>query len=47
MLEVSKYIEKAWGLEFSVALAGDIGTQYGNQFGAMLTVRKRGLITQW
>ena len=47
MLEVSKYIEKAWGLEFSVALAGDIGTQYGNQFGAMLTIRKRGLITQW
>ena len=47
MLEVSRLFEKAWGLEFSLALAGDIGTQYGNQFGAMLSIRKQGIITRW
>ena len=47
MLEVSRLFEKAWGLEFSLALAGDIGTQYGNQFGAMLSIRRQGIITRW
>ena len=47
LLEVSKHIEKAWGLDFSLSLAGDFGTQFGNQFGAMLTIRKQGIITQW
>ena len=47
LLEVSKYVEKAWGLNFSIALASDIGNQFGNQFGAMLTIRKQGIITQW
>ena len=47
MLEVSHLFEKAWGLDFSLGLAGDIGTQFGNQFGAMLTIRKQGIITQW
>jgi hypothetical protein len=47
MLELSRRFERAWGLEFSVALAGDFGTQYGNQFGAMLSIRKQGIITQW
>ena len=47
MLEVSHLFEKVWGLEFSLSLAGDIGTQFGNQFGAMLTIRKQGIITQW
>ena len=26
---------------------GDFGTQYGNSFGGMITVRKQGLIKQW
>lgn len=47
LLEVTKHIEKAWGLDFSLALAGDFGTQFGNQFGAMFTIRKQGIITQW
>ena len=45
MLEVSKQFEKAWGLEFSLAIAGDIGTQYGNSFGGYLKIAKTGLIT--
>ena len=47
LLEITKYVEKAWGLDFSIALAGDLGNQFNNQFGAMLTIRKQGIITQW
>ena len=47
LLEVSKRFEKVWGLDFCLSLAGDFGTQFGNQFGAMFTVRKQGIITQW
>lgn len=47
LLEVEKHVEKAWGLDFSVSLATDIGTQFGNTFGAMVTIRKQGIITQW
>ena len=47
LLEVHKHVEKAWGLDFGISLAGDFGTQFGNQFGAMLTIRKQGIITQW
>ena len=47
LLEVTKHIEKAWGLDFMVSLAGDFGNQFGNQFGAMITLRKQGIITQW
>jgi hypothetical protein len=47
MLEVSKRFEKAWGLEFSLAIAGDIGTQYGNSFGGYLRITKTGLITTY
>ena len=47
LLEVNRRIEKAWGLEFGIALSTDIWTQYGNQFGAMLTIRKQGIIAQW
>jgi hypothetical protein len=34
-------------LDFGLSLAGDFGTQFGNQFGAMITIRKQGFITQW
>ena len=47
LLEITKHIEKAWGLDFGLSLAGDFGTQFGNQFGAMITIRKQGIITQW
>ena len=45
--EVSRQFKKAWGLEFSLALAGDIGKQYGNSFGAYLRISKKGIITQY
>ena len=47
LLEVTKIVPQAWGLEFGIALAGDFGTQYGNQFGGMITVRKQGIIKNW
>lgn len=47
LIEVKKTVPQAWGLEFGLTLAGDFGTQYGNAFGAMLSVRKQGLIHSW
>ena len=44
MLEVKKHVEKAWGLDFGVRMATDMGTQYGNRFGAMITISKQGII---
>ena len=47
MLEVKKQFEKAWGLEFTLALGADFGTQYGSSFGAIFTIAKRGLIIDY
>lgn len=47
LLEVKKNVPQAWGLDFGISLAGDFGTQYGNCFGAMLTISKQGLIKHW
>ena len=47
MLEVKKKVKQAWGLEFGLRLAADFGSQYGNDFGALLTISKNGLIAQW
>lgn len=47
LLEVQKRVEKAWGLEFGLSLSADFGSQFGNAFGALLSVRKTGLITSW
>ena len=47
MLEVKKVVPQAWGLEFGLALGGDFGTQYGNSFGGMITIVKKGIITKW
>ncbi len=47
LLEVKKQVPKAWGLDFGLSLSGDFGSRYGNSFGAMVTITKRGLITQW
>ena len=44
MLEVKKHVEQAWGLDFGLRLATDIGDQFGNSFGAMITISKQGLI---
>ena len=47
LLEITKHVEQAWGLDFGLSLAGDFGNQFGNQFGAMITIRKQDIITQW
>ena len=47
LLEVKKHVKQAWGLDFGLRLAADFGSQWGNQFGAQITVTKRGIITQW
>ena len=47
LLELNKHVEQAWGLDFGVRLAADFGSQWGNQFGAMITVSKRGIIYHW
>ena len=44
MLEVKKLVEKAWGLDFGLRIAADMGTQYGNRIGAMITISKQGII---
>ncbi len=47
LVEVEHCFQKAWGLQFKLALAADIGSQFGNSFGGMLTISKRGIITEW
>lgn len=44
LVEVFKQVPKCWNMEFGLSLAGDWGTQYGNHFGAQITIRKKGLI---
>lgn len=46
MLEVEKHVEKAWGLDFGLTLGGDAGSQFGNTFGAMLHIRKNGILME-
>ena len=41
---VQKLVSQAWNLNFGIAVGGDFGTQFGNSFGAMLTISRRGLI---
>ena len=47
LLEVHKRVEQAWGLDFGLRMAADIGTQFGNTIGAQLIIRKQGLICKW
>lgn len=47
LVEVKKNVPQAWGLDFGISLAGDFGTQYGNCFGAMITISKQGIIKTW
>ena len=44
LVEIRKHIEKAWGLDFSLAISGDFGSQFGNRFGAMMTISKQGIL---
>lgn len=46
-LDVKKQVKKAFGMEFGIRLAADFGTKYENRFGAMITVSKSGIITNW
>ena len=41
---VQKLVPQAWNLNFGVSIGGDIGTQFGNSFGAMVTVSRSGII---
>jgi hypothetical protein len=41
---VQKHIPQAWNLDFGVAIGADWGSQFGNSFGAMLTISRRGII---
>ena len=47
LLEVNKHVEQAWGLDFGLRLAADLGTQFGNTFGAQISIRKNGIICKW
>ena len=47
LFEVTKKVEQAWGLEFGFRLAADIGDQLGNQVGAQIMIRKRGIVCKW
>ena len=41
---VQKFVPQAWGFSFGVAVGADWGTQFGNSFGAMVTVARSGII---
>jgi hypothetical protein len=47
LIECSKHVEKAWGLDFGVAFASDFGNQFGNQFGALFSIAKKGILTTY
>ena len=47
LIEVKRHVKEAWGLDFGFSIAGDFGTQYGNVFGAMICISKRGMICNW
>lgn len=46
-LQVSKHVEKAWGMDFSLSVGADVGSQFGNSFGFKIAVAKRGLIWEY
>lgn len=47
LIEIKRHVPQAWGLDFGIALAGDFGTQYGHQFGGMISISKQGIIKNW
>jgi len=44
LLEVKKQIPELWDLDVSLSLGADIGTQFGNSYGVMFSIAKRGII---
>ena len=44
LLEVNKHVPQWWDLDFSLSLGADLGTQFGNSYGVMFSVVKRGII---
>lgn len=47
LLDVNRRVEEAWDLIFGLRLAVDAGSQFGNRFGAQLTVSKEFNLTSW
>lgn len=47
LLDIRKTIPKAWGLEFGLRIAADIGTQWKNQVSTMFTITKKGILTTY
>lgn len=47
LLEVKKQFKKAWGIEVGLTFSADIGNQFGNSYGGMITIGKRGLIADY
>lgn len=47
LLEIQKHVEKAWGLNFGMRIAADMGNLWGNDIGVQITISKKGIITQW
>jgi hypothetical protein len=47
LLVVCKHVPQAWGLDFGLRLAADLGNQFGNTFGAQITICKKGIIYNW
>lgn len=42
--KVQKYVPQAWDLNFGIAVGGNVGSQFGNSFGAMFTISRSGII---
>lgn len=47
LVELNKHVKQAWGLDFGIRIGADLGSQWGNQAGAMITICKQGLITSY
>lgn len=47
LIEVQKHSDRAWGLDFGIRMAGDVGSPAGSPFGAMLTISKTGIIKEY
>ena len=47
LLDVKRQVKEAWQLVFGLRLAVDAGSQFGNRFGAQLTISKDFSLTTW
>ena len=47
MIECCKHLDKVWGIDLSVSVAADFGNQFGNQLGAMIRIKKDGILTTY